>query len=109
MAEALRTLMPRLNTSEIGAETAGSSSTAPMPADVSTSPVDAPRFGLPQLASIPEAVRMMAVSSIFQRFPRMVRDISRKLGKDVQLVLEGEQTEADKNIIESLDDPLLTI
>jgi len=54
-------------------------------------------------------VRMMAVSFIFQRFPRLVRDTSRKLGKDVQLVLEGEQTEADKNIIESLADPLIHI
>jgi two-component system, chemotaxis family, sensor kinase CheA len=54
-------------------------------------------------------VRMMAVSFVFQRFPRLVRDISRKLGKDVQLVLEGEQTEADKNIIESLADPLMHI
>jgi two-component system chemotaxis sensor kinase CheA len=54
-------------------------------------------------------VRMMAVSFIFQRFPRLVRDISRKLGKDVQLVLEGEETEADKNIIESLADPLIHI
>ena len=54
-------------------------------------------------------VRMMAVSFIFQRFPRLVRDTSRKLGKEVQLVLEGEQTEADKNIIESLADPLIHI
>jgi two-component system chemotaxis sensor kinase CheA len=54
-------------------------------------------------------VRMMAVSFVFQRFPRLVRDISRKLGKEVQLVLEGEQTEADKNIIESLADPLIHI
>jgi two-component system chemotaxis sensor kinase CheA len=54
-------------------------------------------------------VRMMAVSVVFQRFPRLVRDISRKLGKEVQLVLEGEQTEADKNIIESLADPLIHI
>ena len=54
-------------------------------------------------------VRMMAVSTIFQRFPRLVRDTSRKLGKEVQLVLEGEQTEADKNIIESLADPLIHI
>lgn len=54
-------------------------------------------------------VRMMAVSSIFQRFPRMVRDISRKLGKEVQLVLEGEQTEADKNVIEAIADPLIHI
>jgi two-component system chemotaxis sensor kinase CheA len=54
-------------------------------------------------------VRMMAVSFVFQRFPRLVRDTSRKLGKEVQLVLEGEQTEADKNIIESLADPLIHI
>jgi two-component system chemotaxis sensor kinase CheA len=54
-------------------------------------------------------VRMMPVSVVFQRFPRLVRDISRKLGKDVQLVLEGENTEADKNIIEALADPLIHI
>ena len=54
-------------------------------------------------------IRMVAVSVVFQRFPRLVRDISRKLGKEVHLVLEGEQTEADKNIIESLADPLIHI
>lgn len=54
-------------------------------------------------------VRMMPVSFVFQRFPRLVRDIARKLGKDVQLVLEGEETEADKNIIEALADPLIHI
>lgn len=54
-------------------------------------------------------VRMMPMSFIFQRFPRLVRDISRKLGKEVELVLEGEDTEADKHIIESLADPLVHI
>lgn len=54
-------------------------------------------------------VRMMPVSFVFQRFPRLVRDISRKLGKEVNLVLEGEDTEADKNIIEALGDPLVHI
>ncbi len=54
-------------------------------------------------------IRMMPVSVVFQRFPRLVRDISRKLGKDVSLVLEGEDTEADKNIIEALADPLIHI
>lgn len=54
-------------------------------------------------------VRMMSVSFVFQRFPRLVRDISRKLGKEVVLVLEGEDTEADKNIIEALADPLIHI
>lgn len=54
-------------------------------------------------------VRMMPVSFIFQRFPRLVRDTSRKLGKEVNLVLEGENTEADKNIVEALADPLIHI
>ncbi|QFY44375.1 chemotaxis protein CheA [Candidatus Methylospira mobilis] len=54
-------------------------------------------------------IRMMPVSFIFQRFPRLVRDTSRKLGKEVNLVLAGEDTEADKNIIEALADPLIHI
>lgn len=54
-------------------------------------------------------VRMMPVSFIFQRFPRLVRDTSRKLDKQVNLVLEGEQTEADKTIVEALSDPLIHI
>jgi two-component system, chemotaxis family, sensor kinase CheA len=54
-------------------------------------------------------VRLMPVSVVFQRVPRLVRDIARKLGKDVQLVLEGEETEADKHMIEALSDPLVHI
>jgi two-component system chemotaxis sensor kinase CheA len=54
-------------------------------------------------------VRMMPVSTVFQRFPRLVRDLSRKLGKEVDLVLEGVETEADKNIVEALADPLVHI
>jgi two-component system chemotaxis sensor kinase CheA len=54
-------------------------------------------------------VRMTPVSFVFQRFPRLVRDIARRLGKEVELVLEGEATEADKNVIEALADPLVHI
>lgn len=54
-------------------------------------------------------VRMLPVSFVFQRFPRLVRDTARKLSKDVNLILEGEDTEADKNIIEALGDPLIHI
>ncbi|CAK0767444.1 two-component system, chemotaxis family, sensor kinase CheA [Gammaproteobacteria bacterium] len=54
-------------------------------------------------------VRMMPVANIFQRFPRLVRDLSRKLGKKIKLVIEGEDTEADKNVIEALADPLIHI
>jgi two-component system chemotaxis sensor kinase CheA len=54
-------------------------------------------------------VRMLPMSSVFQRFPRLVRDVSRQLGKRVKLVLEGEEAEADKHIVESLGDPLIHI
>lgn len=54
-------------------------------------------------------VRMLPVSFVFQRFPRLVREISRKLGKEVRLDLIGEGTEIDKNIIEALADPLIHI
>jgi len=55
------------------------------------------------------AVRMLPVSEVFDRFPRLVRDVARKLGKHIDLVIEGADTAADKNIIEALGDPLLHI
>lgn len=55
------------------------------------------------------AVRMLPVAEVLERFPRLVRDVARKLGKHVELVMEGEDTAADKNIIEVLGDPLLHI
>ncbi|WP_210275617.1 chemotaxis protein CheA [Rhizobium sp. G21] len=54
-------------------------------------------------------VRMLPVGAVFQRFPRLVRDVARQLGKVVKLVVEGEETEADKNIVESLSDPMIHI
>lgn len=52
------------------------------------------------------AVRMQPVKSIFSRMPRIVRDTAAQLGKDIQLVLAGENTEVDKTVIEQLGDPL---
>lgn len=52
-------------------------------------------------------IRMLPMSSVFQRFPRLVREVSHKLGKEVELVLEGEETEADKAILGALADPLV--
>ncbi|MDW8066153.1 MAG: chemotaxis protein CheA [Aquificaceae bacterium] len=51
--------------------------------------------------------RMQPVKKLFQKFPRVVRDLSRLLGKDVQLVMEGEDTEMDKSLIEKLEEPLI--
>lgn len=52
-------------------------------------------------------VRMIPVQVVFQRFPRLVRDLSSRLGKQVRLVLEGESAEADKHILEGLAEPLV--
>ncbi|HEX4909992.1 MAG TPA: chemotaxis protein CheA [Permianibacter sp.] len=52
------------------------------------------------------SIRMMPVSFIFNRFPRVVRDLAQKLNKQVELVIEGEHTELDKGLIEKLADPL---
>jgi two-component system chemotaxis sensor kinase CheA len=54
-------------------------------------------------------VRLLPVSEVFARFPRLIRDVARKLDKQIDLVLEGEETQADKNIIELLGDPLIHI
>jgi two-component system, chemotaxis family, sensor kinase CheA len=53
------------------------------------------------------AVRMLPVEHVFQRFPRLVRDTARRLGKRVELVIEGGETEADKTVVEALADPLI--
>src|SRR6201999_3976444 len=52
------------------------------------------------------AVRMQPVKSIFSRMPRIVRDTAAQLGKEIHLVLAGENTEVDKTVIEQLGDPL---
>jgi two-component system chemotaxis sensor kinase CheA len=52
-------------------------------------------------------VRMLPVSFVFSRFPRMVRDLSQRLGKQVELKMNGEQTELDKTVLEKVGDPLV--
>jgi two-component system chemotaxis sensor kinase CheA len=51
--------------------------------------------------------RMVPVETLFRRFPRMVRDISKALGKDVDLLITGEETEIDRNVVEGIADPLV--
>ncbi len=52
------------------------------------------------------SIRMMPISFVFSRFPRLVRDLASKLGKDIELVTVGEGTELDKSLIEKITDPL---
>ncbi|MCX7163113.1 MAG: chemotaxis protein CheA [Betaproteobacteria bacterium] len=51
--------------------------------------------------------RMQPVGRLFQKYPRIARDLARSLGKDVELVLVGEETEIDKTMIEDLSDPII--
>ncbi|MDR0641304.1 MAG: chemotaxis protein CheA [Treponema sp.] len=52
-------------------------------------------------------IRMVPISQIFSRFPRLVRDLSKSLDKKINLVIEGEETELDKSVIEDLLDPIM--
>ena len=52
-------------------------------------------------------VRMLPISFVFSRFPRMVRDLSQRLGKQVELKMTGDQTELDKTVLEKIGDPLV--
>lgn len=52
-------------------------------------------------------VRMVPVERVFNRFPRMIRDLSRKLNKDIELTMSGEETELDRTVIDEIGDPLI--
>lgn len=81
------------------------------------------RFAMPQLPILRErigqlerttreiqervmAIRMLPIGTVFNRFPRLVRDLAAKNGKRIQLLISGEDTELDKTVIESIGDPL---
>jgi two-component system chemotaxis sensor kinase CheA len=52
-------------------------------------------------------VRMLPIRNVFERFPRLVRDLSRQQGKEIELILQGEETRVDKAIIDELGEPLV--
>ena len=54
-----------------------------------------------------QRLRMLPLSVLFEPYPRMVRDLARELGKEVELVVDGEETRADRAVVEALRDPLL--
>lgn len=62
-----------------------------------------------QLQDVSMSLRMVPVSGTFQKMHRIVRDMCKKLGKQAQLVLEGEDTEVDKTIVDSIGDPIMHI
>lgn len=52
-------------------------------------------------------VRMVPVETVFNRFPRLIRDLSKDLGKEINLVMSGEETELDRTVIDEIGDPLI--
>lgn len=60
-----------------------------------------------ELQSIVMDIRMVPVGTVFNRFPRMIRDLSRELGKKIELVIEGEDTELDRIIVDEIGQPLV--
>lgn len=59
------------------------------------------------LQAVVMKVRMVPVGQVFNRFPRMVRDLSRDLNKEVNLIIQGEETELDRTVIDEIGDPLV--
>ena len=59
------------------------------------------------LQNIVMKVRMVPVSQVFNRFPRMVRDVTKELNKEINLTIEGEETELDRTVIDEIGDPIM--
>ena len=59
------------------------------------------------LQTVVMKVRMVPVGQVFNRFPRMVRDLAKELGKELNLTIEGEETELDRTVIDEIGDPIM--
>ncbi len=60
-----------------------------------------------ELQLVSMKLRMIKIGKIFNRYPRLVRDLCKEVNKDVELIIKGEETEIDKNLIEEINDPLV--
>ena len=60
-----------------------------------------------ELRDISMGIRMLPIGTTFAKFKRLVRDLSTELGKDIGFIMEGEETELDKTVIDKLSDPLI--
>ncbi len=60
-----------------------------------------------ELQLVSMKLRMIKIGKIFNRYPRMVRDLCKEVNKDIELIIRGEETEIDKNLIEEINDPLV--
>ncbi|MGQ9629632.1 MAG: chemotaxis protein CheW [bacterium] len=60
-----------------------------------------------ELNELVMAVRMVPIETVFNRFPRMVRDMARDMGKKINLIIEGKETELDRTVVDEIGDPLM--
>ncbi len=60
-----------------------------------------------ELQELSMAMRMVPIAGVFQKMVRLVRDVSRKAGKEIELVVVGKETELDRNVVEAIGDPLI--
>jgi two-component system chemotaxis sensor kinase CheA len=60
-----------------------------------------------EIQELSMSLRMVSVKGMFQKMARLVRDLSRKVGKDIELTMDGEDTELDKTVVENIGDPLM--
>jgi two-component system chemotaxis sensor kinase CheA len=60
-----------------------------------------------QMQELIMSIRMVPVESVFQRFPRMVRDTAKQLGKEIEFTMSGEDTELDRTVVEEIGDPIM--
>ncbi len=60
-----------------------------------------------ELQSVVMKVRMVPIEQVFNRFPRMVRDLAKELGKEIDFIVEGQETELDRTVIDEIGDPLI--
>lgn len=60
-----------------------------------------------QLQAEVMGIRMLPIANVFNKFPRLVRDLARKAGKQIELIIQGKETELDRSVIEEINDPLI--
>jgi len=95
------------DTSDAGASDAGASDAGTLDMAKLADPVETLELLTNELRDCALDMRMMPIGTIFGKFRRMIRDLAAELGKEVELITEGAETELDKTIIERLSDPLV--
>jgi two-component system chemotaxis sensor kinase CheA len=91
----------------LGTRTLAKEGPASLPIDQLVAASEQLQFVSAQLQDAVMRIRMLPISNVFHRFPRLVRDLAKEKGKEARLVMEGEETELDKSVLELISDPLV--